>query len=147
FGLVISILLSFLLAKTMIGPIEQLTAGARRVAGGDFESKLEVASRDEIGVLPGTFHELARQLEDTLREVGNERNKLDTPFRYMTDGVVAFDHDGAVIHSNPAAEEMLGRAIPIGGETRYADLFGDVASLNQVLSVSGSLAAERQAHG
>ncbi len=147
FGLVISILLSFLLAKTMIGPIEQLTAGARRVAEGDFESKLEVASRDEIGVLTGTFNEMARQLEDTLREVGNERNKLDTLFRYMTDGVVAFDHDGAVIHSNPAAEEMLGRAIPIGGETRYADLFGDVASLNQVLSVSGSLAAERQAHG
>ncbi len=145
FGLVISVLLSFLLSKTMINPIEKLTAGARRVAAGDFSSKLEVASRDEIGVLTGTFNEMARQLQDTIREVENERNKLGTLFLYMTDGVVAFSRDGAVIHSNPAAEEMLGRSIPIGGEVGYADLFGDVAPLEEVLGVEGSLSAERQA--
>ena len=145
FGLVISVLLSFLLSKTMINPIEKLTAGARRVAAGDFSSKLEVASRDEIGVLTGTFNEMARQLQDTIREVENERNKLGTLFLYMTDGVVAFSRDGAVIHSNPAAEEMLGRSIPIGGEVGYTDLFGDVAPLEEVLGVEGSLSAERQA--
>lgn len=31
-GLLISVLLSFLLSKTMVGPIEKLTAGAERVA-------------------------------------------------------------------------------------------------------------------
>ena len=40
----------------------------------------------------------------------------------MTDGVVAFDRDGRVIHSNPAAEGMLGR--PIGADTTYKELFG-----------------------
>jgi len=147
FGLVISVLLSFLLAKTMIVPLERLTAGVRRVAEGDFSHKLEVASRDEIGVLTGTFNDMARQLQDTLREVENERDKLDTLFLYMTDGVVAFSRDGTVIHSNPAAEEMLGRSIPIGGEVGYADLFGDVAPLGDVLAVEGSLSAERQAAG
>lgn len=146
FGLVISVLLSFLLSKTMIGPIEQLTAGVRRVAEGDF-SRLEETSQDEIGVLTGSFNDMAQQLQDTIREVENERNKLGTLFLYMTDGVVAFSRDGAVIHSNPAAEEMLGRAIPIGGDVSYADLFGDVASLEEVLGVEGSLSAERQEAG
>lgn len=146
FGLVISVLLSFLLAKTMIGPIEQLTAGVRRVAEGDF-SRLEVASEDEIGVLTGSFNDMAQQLQDTIREVENERNKLGTLFLYMTDGVVAFSRDGAVIHSNPAAEEMLGRAIPIGGDVTYDDLFSDAAVLEDVLAVEGSLAAERQEGG
>ena len=50
FGLVISVLLSFLLSKTMITPIQRLTEGAMRVAEGDFAHKIEVASRDEIGV-------------------------------------------------------------------------------------------------
>ena len=36
FGLVISILLSFLLSKTMVTPIQRLTEGAMRVAEGDF---------------------------------------------------------------------------------------------------------------
>ena len=54
-GLLISVLLSFLLSKTMVGPIEKLTAGAERVAAGDFDSQLPVESTDEIGILTGTF--------------------------------------------------------------------------------------------
>ena len=47
FGLVISILLSFLLSKTMVTPIQKLTEGAMRVAEGDFSRKIEVLSQDE----------------------------------------------------------------------------------------------------
>ena len=135
FGLVITVLLSFLLSKTLITPIERLTEGAERVADGDFSQKLEVASRDEIGILTGTFNDMARQLHHTLEEVENERNKLGTLFLHMTDGVVAFSRDGTVIQSNPAAEDMLGRAIPIGGSENYDTLFSDIAPLQGVLAV------------
>ncbi|WP_297211945.1 ATP-binding protein [uncultured Flavonifractor sp.] len=135
FGLIISVLLSFLLSKTLITPIERLTEGAERVADGDFSQKLEVASRDEIGVLTGTFNDMARQLRTTLEAVENERNKLGTLFLHMTDGVVAFSRDGTVIQSNPAAEDMLGRAIPIGGRESYETLFADIAPLQGVLAV------------
>ena len=142
FGLVISILLSFLLSKTMVTPIQRLTEGAMRVAEGDFSRKIEVASRDEIGVLTDTFNDMAGQLQDTLRQVENERNKLDTLFLHMTDGVVAFSRKGMVIHSNPAAAQMLRQ--PIGPDTTYEGLFGDVASLDQVLAAPDHLEGERQ---
>ena len=135
FGLVISVLLSFLLSKTLITPIERLTEGAERVADGDFSHKIEVASRDEIGVLTRTFNDMARQLKQTLEEVENARNKLGTLFLHMTDGVVAFSWEGAVIQSNPAAERLLGRAIPIGGEENYDTLFAPIAPLRGVLAV------------
>ncbi len=140
FGLVISILLSFLLSKTMIIPIQRLTEGAMRVAEGDFSRRIEVTSRDEIGVLTDTFNDMARQLRDTLRQVENERNKLDTLFLHMTDGVVAFDRNGRVIHSNPAAEAMLGR--PIGEETSYDTLFGDQYSLTEAMAAPDHLEGE-----
>lgn len=133
FGLVISVLLSFLLAKTMITPIERLTDGAKRVAAGDFSRKIEVGSRDEIGVLTATFNHMARQLEETLREVENERNKLDTLFLHMTDGVVAFNREGTIIHANPAAAEMLGEPVSVGCGVDYAILFGQIAQLEAVL--------------
>ena len=142
FGLVISILLSFLLSKTMVTPIQRLTEGAMRVAEGDFSRKIDVLSQDEIGVLTDTFNDMAGQLQDTLRQVENERNKLDTLFLHMTDGVVAFSRDGAVIHSNPAAARMLRRAI--GPETAYEELFGGLASLEQVLSADDHLEGELQ---
>lgn len=133
FGIAISVLLSVLLSKTLITPIERLTEGAEEVAAGDFSHKIEVDSRDEIGVLTSTFNDMAGQLQDTIREVENERNKLGTLFLHMTDGVVAFDRQGEIIQSNPAAEEMLGRKLPIGGEVGYDALFGDIATLPQVL--------------
>ena len=144
FGLVISILLSFLLSKTMIAPIEMLTVGAERVAAGDFSHKIEVASRDEIGVLTNTFNDMAGQMQTTLQEVENERNKLDTLFLHMTDGVVAFSMDGSVIHVNPSAQEMLGRSI--GEADNYDTLFGDIAPLSRLLAVKqpGYLEGERQ---
>ena len=134
-GLLISVLLSFLLSKTMVGPIEKLTIGAERVAAGDFDSELPVESTDEIGILTGTFNEMAEVLQSTLAAVENERNKLDTLFLHMTDGVVAFDRNGAVIHSNPAAEEMLDMAIPVGGSVTYQDLFEDIAPLEKILTL------------
>ena len=146
FGIAISVLLSFLLSKTLITPIERLTEGAEEVASGDFSHKIEVDSRDEIGVLTSTFNDMARQLQSTLQEVENERNKLGTLFLHMTDGVVAFDQRGEIIQSNPAAEEMLGRRLPIGGGVNYTALFGDIAPLGEALEPGalGFLAGSRE---
>ena len=130
-GLLISVLLSFLLSKTMVGPIEKLTAGAERVAAGNFDSELPIESDDEIGILTGTFNEMAGVLQSTLAAMENERNKLDTLFLHMTDGVVAFDHNGALIHANPAAGDMLQRTV----EGSYDALFSDLFPFPQVLAL------------
>ena len=132
-GLLISVLLSFLLSKTMVGPIEKLTAGAEKVAAGDFDSALPVESTDEIGILTGTFNEMAGVLQSTLAAMENERNKLDTLFLHMTDGVVAFDHAGRLIHCNPAAKTMLQRTVD--DDCSYDELFGDVYPFQQMLSL------------
>ena len=141
-GLLISLLLSFLLSKTMVGPIEKLTAGAEKVAAGDFESRLPVESTDEIGILTGTFNEMASVLRQTLAAVENERTKLDTLFLHMTDGVVAFDHTGKLIHRNPAAVTMLGRSL--GEDSRYDQLFGSLYPMEQILALHRPDYAETQ---
>ena len=132
-GLLISILLSFLLSKTMVGPIEKLTAGAEKVAAGDFDSELPVESTDEIGILTGTFNEMAGVLQDTLAAMENERNKLDTLFLHMTDGVVAFDHTGSLIHCNPAATELLQRSVE--STCTYEELLADLHPFEQILAL------------
>lgn len=89
-GLAISVLLSLLLAKTMITPIQKLTRAAEKVASGDFSLKVENDSKDEIGILTRTFNDMANQLEDNIdtlkrsekmrREfVANVSHELRTP--------------------------------------------------------------------
>ena len=89
-GLLISALLSLLLAKTMVTPIQSLTKAAERVAAGDFSQKPSSEAQDEIGVLTRTFNEMAGTLETTLDDlkrseamrrefVANVSHELRTP--------------------------------------------------------------------
>lgn len=89
-GLIISVLLSLLLAKAMVTPISELTKAAEQVAAGDFSSKLDTDAQDEIGVLTRTFNNMAGQLEKTLDDlkksevmrkefVANVSHELRTP--------------------------------------------------------------------
>ena len=71
-GLAISVLLSLLLAKTMVTPIQNLTRAAEKVAAGDFSETVENPARDEIGVLTRTFNDMANQLERNIRDLRNE---------------------------------------------------------------------------
>ena len=144
-GLIISVLLSFLLSKTMVTPLQRLTDGIEEVARGDFSRKLEVTSGDEIGQLTESFNAMARQLQTTVAAVENERNKLDTLFLHMADGVVAFDRKERVIHANPAAGRLLGRSFT--QQDRYGELFGDLFSFEQAEAAPGGLAGSRTVDG
>ncbi len=108
FALLIAVILSFLFAKTITTPIENITKGAKKLSMGELDTTLSVNSNDEIGTLTETFNDMANALNSTLAKVEDERNKLDTIFLYMADGVTAFSENGDLIHYNPSAVEMLG---------------------------------------
>ena len=108
FGLAVAIMFSFILARTITVPVQNLTKMATRIAKGDFSQRPQTDSSDEIGTLTRTFGEMAQVLETTLSEVNGERNKLNTLFLHMADGMVAFDKNGHILHMNPAAQRMLG---------------------------------------
>ena len=135
FGLVVAIFLSFLLSKTITNPVERLTDQAARIAAGDFSSSAQIQSDDEIGILSDTFDEMSVQLETTLRQVEEERNKLDTLFQHMADGMVAFDSDGLLLQYNAAAEEMLNRKLE--EKLRYTDVFPEVQVRPEDLAQDG----------
>ncbi len=124
FGLLAAILLSFLLSKTITTPIERITEGAKSIAEGNFDQDLGVQSSDEIGELTRSFNAMARRLKSTVGEVQGERDKLNTLFLHMSDGVAAFTTDGRLIHMNPAAESLLGVRMEddLGFDEMFADL-------------------------
>ena len=132
-GLIICVILAFILAQIMITPLQALTKGTRQVAAGDFSQKLEVTSRDEIGVLTRNFNNMSQVLQNTLSEVESERDKLSTLFLHMTDGVVAFGPNGMVIQYNPASVQMLGRTLD--ATVTFQELFSQEASFAELLAL------------
>lgn len=106
-ALVITILLGYLLASTITGPITDLTKRVEDLAAGDFNQEVPIKGDDEIGKLAGMFNFLTKTLRATISEMDIERAKLNTIFNYMAEGVIALDTENKLIHANQVAKDIL----------------------------------------
>lgn len=107
FAGIIAVVIGYFLSRTITVPIMKLTKTAEKLASGEFEVSDLSVYNDEIGRLSKTFNYMSSALQDTLNEVRNEKTKLETILQNMTDGVLAFNIDGRLIHINPKAQKML----------------------------------------
>jgi signal transduction histidine kinase len=55
-------IVGFWLARSILGPVQALRGGVRRVADGDLSARLEVARKDEFGELAAAFNQMAASL-------------------------------------------------------------------------------------
>ena len=106
-AIVFTIILGFLFANTITKPISVLTKKANMMAKGHLEQKVSVKGNDEIGQLTRSFNTMAKELRKTVAEIDEQRNRLEIILMNMTDGVMAFDERGQLIHVNTAAYDML----------------------------------------
>jgi putative methionine-R-sulfoxide reductase with GAF domain len=60
--LLISLLVVFLFTRSLTRPIQELTDGAQRMAGGTLDVKVDLPRRDELGLLAEAFNSMAAQL-------------------------------------------------------------------------------------
>ena len=63
--------------------------------------------KDEIGQLALSFNNMSRDLNAGMSIITNEKNKMEIIMYNMTDGVLAYNDEGVLIHSNYASEELL----------------------------------------
>ncbi len=107
FGALASVFLGFFLSKTITNPISVLTEKAEDFAEGNFESNLEVFSRDEIGTLVETFNYMGGVMKNAINEVAGEKHKLEIILEHINNGIIAFNTNQEIISINQAAKNML----------------------------------------
>lgn len=138
----ITIILGYLLAKSITEPINDVTKKAALMAKGDFNQRVDIKSDDEIGKLAEMFNFLTGKLETTLGEMSSEKSKMETILNYMADGLIAVYKDGRIIHANPKAMEMLGFSKEIMIEKKYDELFeplNDKLTLRYIMEYNETL--------
>ena len=106
---------AFFIAERLISPVQQLMQATRAVARGDFDTKVPLNQRDEIGFLVNSFNDMTQRLalarQEALRSeqrLEGERSKLEVILAGLTTGVVSFALDFTIRTANKAAGEILG---------------------------------------
>lgn len=103
----VMLLIALWIASRTARPIEQLTAVADRMAGGDLSARAVATTRDEAGRLTTSFNRMADELDDTVTRLTRERSRMAAILENMADGVLIVDSRGSVRLINPAASKLL----------------------------------------
>jgi len=134
----IASILGFIFASKLTEPIIVLTDKAKHIASGDFSKddyEITVKSDDEIGELTGSFNHMAKELNKTLSEISNEKNKLETVFTHMADGILVFSYNGKLISANPTAYKMFGANISGREYTKIFKKFENYTPFERLLNL------------
>jgi HAMP domain-containing protein len=121
--------------RRLTRPIEALTEGALRLAGGDLTGQVSIERNDEIGLLAQAFNSMSAELQGLYRDL---ERKVDERTRQLA----AAAETGRIITSILGAEELLARTVEL-----IRDRFGYYHVSVFLLDESGECAVLRESTG
>jgi nitrogen fixation/metabolism regulation signal transduction histidine kinase len=134
---------ALVVSRRLVAPIQDLVAGTRAVAAGDFDTRLPSPTRDEIGFLINSFNDMTQRLAAARREaslsqalVEAERTNLEVILARLSTGVVALDADLRIRNANQASGAILN--VDLGGHVGeyLTDVARDEPLLEQFVDVA-----------
>jgi two-component system phosphate regulon sensor histidine kinase PhoR len=129
---IIALILGFYFSRRFSKPIIAFTKSADIIAKGDFEKRISIKNKDEIGQLAQTFNVMAANANDRVQRITEEKNKLVTILSGLVEGVIAIDENQKIIHINEAAERTLAISkTAISGESVWTSI--DNIEIHEIL--------------
>ncbi|NIK77548.1 two-component system sensor histidine kinase ResE [Paenibacillus castaneae] len=130
-GFLLSTFFAFFLSTKIQQPLLQLKKAADSVSQGDYSTRVNIRSSDEIGELANTFNHMTEQLDKLIHDINHEKNHLSSILRSMGDSVITFDAEGKVILTNPSGHLLINQWSGIEFAWQE-DLFDNGASNSEV---------------
>ena len=109
----LSLGMSYLVARSITRPLAEIVQAAKRMVGGEFHPRIRPGSSDEVSDLARVLNHMAASIEEKIEALKQDRAKMAATLIAMQEGVMVLAVDGTVRLINPAMERMIGRQ---GGE-------------------------------
>lgn len=111
--------LGALLARSVTRSVHELSRGTQRLRQGDFEHRIPIKSRDQLGELAESFNLMAAGIQDLLRQQG-EKERLEEELRIARQIQMSLLPQRAVEMSGLRVAALCLPATEVGGD--YYDL-------------------------
>ena len=110
--IVISAVIIIFSSKIILNPITKLIKSATLIADGnsvEHETNYikEKKAKNDVDEIYNAFNLVTESLKENLNEVTRQKNQIETILLHMTDGIIAFNIEGNIMHINPAASRLL----------------------------------------
>ena len=118
-GIVVGLSLGYFIARTIVSPLNKAVAVCQTVAHGDYSQRLDVRTRDEVGVMAQALNQsidASVKMMDEIKEANERDQKKAEQLRHKVDDLL--EVVGA------AAEGDLTRTIKVEGNEAVDELAG-----------------------
>lgn len=105
---VIAAVVSYRVSREITSPLEKITKVARRISRLEYDARVDIQRKDEIGHLASAINGMADSLQTQLRTIRDNEALLQSVLNNMTGGIIMVNQAGIIILINRAAEHMLG---------------------------------------
>ena len=122
----IMLVINLYVRRIILPPVAKLSAVIANITGQNLTETIELVSHVEFSRIANIFNLMVHRLSMSYTELTLERDKLSTLLMDSREGIVVTDPFGAVVLTNSAARDLLGKTedtIISGG---LKGLFGDV---------------------
>ena len=105
---IIILIMGIFISKSITKPITKLIKRVKKItAGEDVKLESENGTDTQIGELVNAFTLMTNELKQNINEIERQKKQIETILLHMTDGVIAFNMEGKIIHINTAAMNLL----------------------------------------
>ena len=74
--LVIVVIVTTYVLRSITKPVQELSEATKKIAGGDFSTRVTVGTKDEIGTLADSVNEMTEHLEDFVEKIKEDERKM-----------------------------------------------------------------------
>lgn len=100
---------AFVISSSILNQIGKVTKAALEIGEGNFEKRIDIETKDEIGQLSQTFNEMTAKLSQSYKLLKDEKKRLKTILDTMPNGVMIIDSEShRIVEVNPLAQELIG---------------------------------------
>lgn len=100
-------LISMRLAKGITRPIEEIIDVSTQLAEKDYDSRVKIEAKGEIKQLSRAINILAASLQEQMKEIRENEQRLTGVLTNMASGVLLVNQEGEIVLVNKAMEQML----------------------------------------
>jgi two-component system, OmpR family, phosphate regulon sensor histidine kinase PhoR len=99
--------LAYAIIAHVLRPIPALAEAAETIAAGDYDNRMYVDRRDELGQLARTFNRMSQDLHARMTQLSETSTRQSTVLGGMVEGVIAVDERERIVLANKAAGRLF----------------------------------------
>jgi len=139
FALILAFFLASLILTQITKPINKMIQISKKYAQGDFSSRILLHSKDEIGNLAATLNSMAEDLQEKIKEIQTQNQKLSVVSNSMVEGVIVVDKSAHIVSLNPTIERIFN----VSKEAAIGKFFLEVIRNNEISDVIQRVLSEK----